>query len=190
MKYILILSISILLFSSCTKEDKLSDVEIKEYITKGKEIGQTTVELLGKNLMKHMKEGGPAQAIPFCNAKADPLTKSVAEKYGVSIKRTSHKIRGKENAPNEVELAIIKKYLTSMNNGEKLKPTIQKDEVGKVHFYSPIKVEKKCMSCHGVVGKEVTQKTDSILKVLYPNDQATGFKIGDLRGIVNITFEE
>ena len=190
MKNIIILIIAIFIFTSCKKENKLSEKETAQYISKGKEIGQITVKKLGSNLMKHMKEGGPAQAIPFCNVKASPLTLEVAKKYDVNIKRTSHKIRNENSLPDETEKAILKKYLASMSNGEKLKPTIQKDEAGKVHFYAPIKLEKKCLACHGTIGKEVTQKTDSILKSLYPNDKATGFKVGDLRGIVNITFNK
>jgi hypothetical protein len=113
----------------------------------------------------------------------------MAKKYNVSIKRTSHKIRNDDNKPNETEKTIIKQYLTSISNNEKLKPIISKDNTGKLHFYAPIKLESKCLACHGTVGQEVTMKTDSILKILYPNDKATGFKAGDLRGIVNITFE-
>ncbi len=186
-KIISLLSIITILFSSCQKD--LTDKEKEEYISKGKEIAQTTVKKLGSNLMKHMKEGGPQQAIPFCNATANPLTEEMAKKYSVSIKRTSLKIRNEENKPNEAEETILKQYLASISNNEELKPIVSKDKAGKVHFYAPIKLEAKCLACHGTIGKEVTVKTDSILKALYPNDKATGFKIGDLRGIVNITFE-
>ena len=184
-KIISLLSVILILFSSCQKG--ISEKDKKEYIIKGKEIAQATVKELGSNLMKHMKEGGTQQAIPFCNANANLLTDKMAKKYNVSIKRTSHKIRNDVNKPNEAEEDILKKYLTS--NNEKLKPIVSKDEAGKIHFYAPIKLEAKCLACHGTVGQEVTMKTDSILKVLYPNDKATGFKVGDLRGIVNITFE-
>ena len=190
MKNIILLIITIFFLTSCEKENKLSDKEIAQYISKGKEIGKATVKKLGSNLMTHMKQGGPAQAIPFCNVKASPLTLEVAKKYNVSIKRTSHKIRNENSNPNETETAILKKYLASLSNGEKIKPIVKKDETGKVHFYAPIKLEAKCLACHGTIGKEVTQKTDSILKSLYPNDKATGFKVGDLRGMVNITFNK
>ncbi len=186
-KIISLLSIIVILFSSCQKD--LTDKEKEEYIIKGKEIAQATVKELGGNLMKHMKEGGPQQAIPFCNATANPLTEEMAKKYQVSIKRTSHKIRNDDNIPNETEETILKQYLEAISNSEKLKPIVSKDNAGKVHFYAPIKLEAKCLACHGTIGKEVTVKTDNILKALYPNDKATGFKAGDLRGIVDITFE-
>ncbi len=184
---ILISVIAISLLLSCS-QNSLSDKEIKEYTLKGKEIGKTTVKKLGSNLMKNMKEGGPSQAIPFCNVAVNPLTEGVAKEYNVSIKRTSHKIRNEKNNPNEKEEEILNQYLASLSKGEKLKPIVSKGKDGKVHFYAPMKLEGKCMACHGTVGKEVTVKTDSLIKSLYPNDKATGFNVGDLRGIVNITF--
>jgi len=181
-----LLSIITVLFLSCQKD--LTDKEKGEYISKGKEIAQTTVKKLGSNLMEHMKEGGPQQAIPFCNAAANTLTEEMAKKYSVSIKRTSLKIRNEKNKPNEAEETILKQYLASISNNEELKPIVSKDKAGKVHFYIPIKLEAKCLACHGTIGKEVTVKTDSILKTLYPNDKAIGFNVGDLRGIWSLTF--
>jgi len=34
----------------------------------------------------------------------------------------------------------------------------------------------------------VSKPTDSLIKTLYPNDLATGYKVGDLRGIWSIQF--
>lgn len=181
-----LLSIITVLFLSC--QNDLTDKEEKEYIIKGKEIAQTTAKKLGSNLMQHMKVGGPKQAIPFCNSAANPLTEEIAKKYNVSIKRTSHKIRNDDNKPNKVEETILKQYLVSTSNNEELKPIVSKDKTGKIHFYAPIKLEAKCLACHGTIGKEVTIKTDSILKAIYPNDKAIGFNVGDLRGMWSLTF--
>lgn len=190
MKKLFILLISLIFITSCNKEDKLSEIEVKEYIAQGKEIGQTTVKALGKNLMASMKKGGPKEAIPFCNAEASPIVKEMEEKFNVTIKRTSHKIRNEKSAPSTTEEKIITEYQTMMTKGEKLKPIVSKDDAGKVHFYAPIKLEGKCIVCHGTVGKEVSEETNRLIKSFYPNDTATGFKVGDLRGIVNITFEK
>jgi len=190
MKYLSILLISIIVFTSCRKEEKLSEKEIAQYIAKGKEIGKATVHELGSNLMKHMKSGGPKEAIPFCNTNANELTNKIANKYNVTIKRTSHKIRNENNSPNEIELKILNQYLSQISKEEQLKPKVLKDANGKVHFYAPMKIEKKCLACHGEVGKQVSQETNTLIKSLYPNDKATGFKDGAFRGVVNITFNE
>ena len=182
MKYILSLLIVTLVFS-CTNE-QLSKEEIQEYTLIGKEIAQATVKNLGGNLMKQIKAGGVKQAIPFCNVSAYPLTDELSKKYNVTIKRTSHKLRNGNNKPNEAEEKILEQYLTAISKGEKLKPIVTKNSAGKIHFYAPMKVQGKCLACHGTVSKQ----TDSIIKSLYPNDKATGFKEGDFRGVMSITF--
>jgi len=185
MKNLLIIIIAVFSFVSCKKEAGLSTEEKKQYIVKGKKIGKATLQKLGSNLMIQMKAGGTKQAIPFCNVAANPLTKEISDKYNVSIKRTSHKIRNEENKPNNDEQTILNTYLAQIEKGEKLKPMVKKDKNGKVHFYAPIKLEAKCLSCHGDIKNTAT---DSIIKSFYPNDKAIGFKNGDFRGVLNVTF--
>lgn len=187
MKYVIVFIISVFLFTGCTKEETLSKKEKSIYMARGKKIGQATVKKLGSNLMKHMKNGGPKAAIPFCNVSANPLTSEIASKFEVIIKRTSHKLRNEENKPNEDENKILEAYLAKIGNGEKLKPIVEKDVNGKVHFYAPMKLDQKCLACHGDIKNT---PTDSIIKSLYPNDKAIGFKDGDFRGVLSITFNE
>ncbi len=187
MRYLFVLLMSVLTFS-CNSD--LSETQKKEYIVKGKEIAQATMKELGSNLMKQMKLGGPKMAVPFCNTAAYSLTDKMANKYDVTIKRTSNKLRNLKNSPNSDEELVIKEYIASINNQKPLQPIVKKGKDKKVHFYAPIRLKKKCLACHGTVGKEVSKQTDSIIKSLYPNDKATGFKVGDLRGIWSITFNK
>lgn len=185
MKKIIVLLVIAIGFHSCNKEGQLSKEEKTEYIAEGKKIGKATLQKLGGNLMKEMKSGGPLKAIPFCNINANNLTNEVAKIYNVRIKRTSHKLRNPKNAPNKSEAEIINQYLSQIEKGAKLKPQLVKDNVGEIHFYAPIKMEAKCIVCHGDVVEGINTK----IKSLYPNDKATGFKINDLRGILSVTFE-
>ena len=66
---------------------------------------------------------------------------------------------------------------------------VEIDKSGNPHFYAPILLQQKCLTCHGIIGEDITFKTDSIIKSIYQNDVATGFKEGDLRGIWSITFQ-
>jgi len=173
---------------SCNTSTKQSKEAQKEYISKGKEITQKSFKLLSENLMTQMKQGGPKQAIPFCDLQAIPLTESIATKENVQIKRVSKLFRNKANNPNTEELGVINDYETALMNGEKLAPVLLSQFQGEPHFYAPIIINKKCLGCHGVVGKQVSKPTDSLIKTLYPNDLATGYKVGDLRGIWSIQF--
>ncbi len=187
-KIIGLLTVLLVVVYSC--QQGLSPKEKELYTVKGKEIAQATFKRMAGEVEKNMKEGGVSQAAPFCNAHAGDLTAEVEEKFNVSIRRTSLKVRNEENAPNEDEKVVLEQYQSMLDNGKELAPLVKKDSEGLPHFYAPIKLKEKCVACHGVIGETMKQEADSILKVLYPNDKAIGFKEGDLRGIWSIKFIE
>ncbi|HFS67373.1 MAG TPA: DUF3365 domain-containing protein, partial [Flavobacteriia bacterium] len=92
--------------------------------------------------------------------------------------------------PNAEEKKVIEAYLSSLKEKQNLEPIVHREKDNKVHFYAPIIMQKKCLACHGTLGKDITKQTDSIIKSFYPLDKATGFKDGDLRGIWSITFNK
>ena len=52
-------------------------------------------------------------------------------------------------------------------------------------YAEPIIVQPLCLSCHGnVLAPEVANHIEEA----YPDDQATGFEIGDLRGVYWVAF--
>lgn len=187
-KIISLLSITLVFMSSC--QHGLSDKDKEAYTAKGKEIAQATFKRMAGEVEKNMKEGGVSLAAPFCNAHASDLTAEMEEKFNVAIKRTSMKLRNEANAPNLEEQAILEQFQSLLAEGKEISPQVQLDNEGLPHFYAPIKLKAKCVSCHGVLGETMQQEADSIIKVLYPNDKATGFKEGDFRGMWSITFKE
>jgi len=178
---------ALVVLSSCSKS--LSNKEVENYTIQGKEIAQATAKKLGSNLVEKMKDGGVKEAVPFCNTKAIPLTEEMSNKFDVTIKRTSHLLRNENNKPNDEEVVVINNYKDLMVKGKGLKPVVELDKDGNPHFYAPIIMQKKCLTCHGEIGINVTKKSDSIINSYYPKDLATGFKEGDLRGIWSITFK-
>ena len=178
----------LVVFSSCS--NSLTNKEKEDLIVKGKENTESTFKELSSNLMEQMKLGGPKQAIPFCNVQAMPITDKYSENFNVSIKRTTDKLRNTKNEATKRELEIIKKFQSNLQNKIVIKPIVELGNQNKKHFYAPIIVNSKCLSCHGELKKEVSIKTDSLIKTLYKNDLAIGYKVGDLRGIWSVTFNE
>jgi hypothetical protein len=173
---------------SCNKS--LTSKETEAYLIKGKEISKESFNALSGKLKEQLQKGGVIQAIPFCNSKALPITQELSENYNVSIKRTSNKIRNIKNNSTTRELEVVEKFITLKENNKKLAPIIEVDKNDKVHFYTPIIIKNNCLLCHGKVGQELSVKNDSIIKLLYPNDKATNYKEGDVRGIWSITFNQ
>jgi N-acetylglucosamine-6-phosphate deacetylase len=75
-----------------------------------------------------------------------------------------------------------------MENKIEPSPNIQKIENGEVYLYSKsiIIPGGLCLNCHGEPGKDINDETLKKLNELYPQDQAKGHQIGDLRGMWSI----
>lgn len=138
-------------------------------------------QLLGSQLKQKIAEGGPENALQFCNINAIPLTDSISKKYNVSIKRVSDKYRNPDNAVNPSELAVITTYKAMLASGKKPEGLLKDG-----YYYSPIVTNAMCLQCHGTPGKELAEKTHQKIKSLYPDDKATGYGVDELRGIFSI----
>ena len=107
-KYLLTAMSITLLVVSC--QNGLSEADKGEYLERGKKIAAATAENMLAEVGKNMKEGGVAQAVPFCNIHADGLTTEMAQQNGASIKRNSHLLRNEKNAPTTREQEIIAQF--------------------------------------------------------------------------------
>ena len=167
----------------------LTPEESQAYAEKGKMIAKATFEALSGNLKKALKEGGVKEASEYCNIVAMPLTDSLATLHQASIKRTSLKLRNPENKPSANELSVLKEYEQLAMVGSELNPRVQAIGSDRVAFYAPIKTQQLCLSCHGVIGEELTRDNYAILYSLYPEDQATGYADNQFRGMWSIEFQ-
>ena len=186
MKKLILLLVTMAMIAGCKSE--LSEEEQAAYHHKGKVIVQDTFKELSTQLMEKMKEGGPELALPFCNVQALPLTLDVAAKNGVEIKRVSNKLRNIKNSPSKHANDQLNAYLENQQAGIESQAVVARDEAGVVHYYAPIRIMKQCLVCHGSPGENMLHKTDSLIKSYYPEDAATGYSDGELRGMWDIAF--
>jgi len=151
----------------------------------GKEVTDSVGAVLKANLMKAMGEGGPVHAVEFCNTRAMPLTDAFNEQYGVVVKRTSDRLRNPDNAPNGLEAKVIADYRAEQAAGQMLLPKVALDGEGRKVFYAPIFTGAPCLICHGSEGN-MDENLRSKLTELYPDDNAKGFNIDELRGVWSV----
>ncbi|WP_103663785.1 c-type heme family protein [Gracilimonas amylolytica] len=175
--------ITAMIFVGCgNKQEELTETEQTEYLEKGQDLATETQKVLGSNLMKAINEGGPINALEFCNIQAYPLTDSMATALKAHITRVTDKPRNQANIDNKDELTYIASFKEKLGAGEQVSPDISVMD-GKVTGYYPIITNQMCMQCHGSENDQINEETLAKIKELYPNDQATGYGAGELRGI-------
>ena len=128
---------------------------------------------LSGRLMDVMSSGGPAAAIEVCSKEASEIAAEVGEELGVKIGRTAIKLRNSNNLPPTWAESLMTENATE--------PQFTKVNDETLGALLPIKLQPQCMTCHGPKDK-ISAEVQSQLAKLYPNDTATGFQTGDLRG--------
>lgn len=191
MKYVTISLLAILFLTSCKQRPKESEATQSakpDYTKIGMRYAQETQKVLGKNLKAAIQDKGVAEAVVFCNERAYPLTDSMATHYQAKIKRVSDKTRNPMNKANATELEHINTFKRQIASGDSIAPIVEEKD-GQVHFYYPIVTNALCLNCHGTPNQNITPKVVEHLSGLYPEDQATGYGIDEVRGIWNIVFD-
>ncbi len=168
------------------------DIISKEILNKNANIGMAHAMVaktaLGKHLVKAISEKGTIGAIEFCKTNASSITDSVSVMNNVIIKRVSDKPRNPENIANDEELGYITYFQKLVAAGREPKPIVLRED-GEVDFYYPITTNAMCLQCHGKPTEQVTPKTLTTLKNLYPSDQAVGYDVNEVRGIWSLKFD-
>jgi len=170
------------------KEAPAPDFDHKKYKMKGMLLAKSTFKVFKSKIEEVGSQQGLPAVVDFCHANAQKLTDSIGKAHHVEMRRTSHKLRNPKNEPTKYEMDVLNQYLEMINKNQRLEPIVRKEKDGYVHFYAPIKVKEKCLQCHGQPGTEIKEVVLEKIKEKYPEDKATGFKVGDLRGIWDIKF--
>ena len=187
MKLFSFAALLLLLWAGCAS-DKLSPEEQAQYTRKGQDITKEVGLIMTSALSKSLNDGGVARAAQYCSYIAIPLVDTLAVKHGVQIRRTSSKLRNAKNdTPTERELAVLEQYARQKEAGQELQPLVEAIDPNTVAYYQPIIIQPMCLNCHGVVGETLTEDNNNIIKYMYPKDEATGYKLDDLRGIWSLT---
>jgi hypothetical protein len=131
---------------------------------------------LRKALKGALKEGGPEQAIEVCQLRAPEIAR-LTSTGGAVLGRTSHRVRNPENAPEAWMSVFLEEYLADPSDDE---PRAVRLASGDIGYVEPIRMKGICMQCHG---DRIKPRVNARLQALYPEDEATGFKKGELRGM-------
>ncbi|HEX9206461.1 MAG TPA: DUF3365 domain-containing protein [Candidatus Deferrimicrobiaceae bacterium] len=157
-------------------------------LQKGRSAAYELSETVRGKLQESMKSSGPAGAMKVCAYQAEALAEEVAARQGVAVRRTSLRLRNLKNFPDAWERALLERLQEMSLTGKVPDDVFEATEAGGKRVYRYAKtllVGPVCIACHGTPS-EIPEEVREVLGERYPEDQATGYRQGDLRGIVSV----
>lgn len=138
---------------------------------------------LKTTLKQAISNGGVGQGIMVCREQA-PLIAAKHSADGWQIGRRSDKNRNSENKPDRWEQQQLAKFAEEISAGTAPAGLSSSEKnVTEYRFAKPILMDTLCLACHG---SYLADDVKSALKQHYPQDLATGFTPGELRGIFSV----
>ena len=159
-----------------------TDAEKEAALKKATDAAKALEMRLKETLIMTMKVDGAADVVNFCNETAPTVAAEISSNTGVTVGRSSTKLRNPDNAPNPwVNAWLLKHDGKPASEAAMLREVVQTEEGAFARVILPIAVAPGCLICHGPKENIPTQVSTNIA-AHYPQDAATGYAVGDLRG--------
>lgn len=160
-------------------------------IDKDRELAKTLAMELKAALTTALQKS-PEAAIGVCNERAPQIAKRLGGEHNAIVGRTALRTRNPANQPNEWQRAVLLDFQNRLSAGEapgglEFAATVTANGQSEHRFMKAIATEPLCLTCHG---PQVAPSVLAAIKAKYPNDTATGFNVGDLRGAVYVIRRE
>ena len=154
--------------------------------TEARQLAQQFVGELKLQLKQAMTEGGPTLAIEVCASVAPKIADSLSAQSGWLVKRVSLKSRNASRAqPDKWERAVLQQFDERQAAG--ISPAdINYSEAthGQYRYMQAQGVEPLCLLCHG---NNLAEPVQTTLEEYYPDDWATGYSLGQVRGAISLS---
>lgn len=137
-------------------------------------------------LRARMQQDGPLGAIDFCQQQAPGIAAEVSAKHGIAVGRTALRLRNPANAPRDWQQPVLEDFQSRFEAGTPAADLAVAMSEGlpegvALRAMRGIPTEPACQLCHGVT---VAPTIAEAIAARYPDDRATGFAVGDLRGAI------
>ncbi len=138
-------------------------------------------------LQEEISKSGPEGAIPICKDMAPKMAGEISAQTGWKIRRVSLKPRNKARAiPDAWEKAALEDFDRRAAAGEPPAQLEKGEKIGSEYRYvKALPVQPLCLSCHGPAD-QLSPAVKSALQRHYPNDRATGYSVGQIRGAISV----
>jgi len=168
----------------------LADDEPPAWVVDARQRAQALGGQLKQALTGAIEQDGLVAAVEVCQIQAPTIADGVSTE-SMRVGRTALRVRNPANAADAWERRILEDFEHQMASGKdpaglEVIAIRHVDGQRQGHWMSAIPTGGMCLSCHGSsLDPELQQTIDE----RYPQDRATGFEPGSLRGAFRVRFD-
>ncbi len=139
-------------------------------------------------LVSELRAGGADVAVAACARSAQAKTAAYRSRSGVDIRRVSLRHRNAVNAPDAYERGVLESFdrlpIEARPKAEHWQ-VVTEDGKETLRYLRPLVTNAMCLACHGR-RETLPEAVKVALAKEYPDDRATGFEAGDVRGAISV----
>ena len=161
-----------------------------DLLPEARQVASTVPPKLLAVLTAEIARSGPEGAIGVCREQAPQMARAASEQTGWSIRRVSLNNRNPKAVPDAWERAVLEDFDRRAAAGEP-PATLEKGEVvteegrKSYRYMKALPTMALCLQCHGPQAS-LSPAVKEKLAALYPQDKATGYAAGQIRGAMTI----
>jgi len=194
----LVLLMMLLAVSSCSNREKEASEEkaveadhqavTEAQLASARQTVKSFGSQLKQALLQGLGEGGPSQALAVCQDLAPKIATGISDQTGWHVARTSLKTRNPGNTPDPWERKVLEQFETDRTEGKnpvdmEYYEIVVADGQRSLRYMKAIPTGRLCLQCHG---SDLDPATSAKIEELYPEDRATRFAEGDIRGAFSL----
>jgi hypothetical protein len=175
-------------FSSRAAAEEPTDPRAQTALAEAREAAKELSGEIRGLLMQELSRGGYEGAVSACATKAQARTTEYRRASGNDIRRVSLRRRNPANEPDAYERAVLESF---DRLPVEARPAAEHWEVvterGRqtLRYLKPLVAGAMCLTCHGAK-ESIPRPVQAVLDREYPDDRATGYAAGDVRGAVSV----
>ncbi len=154
---------------------------------------RATIKLFAARLQGELKGAlnsvGAGGAIGVCNVAAPEIAAQTSRQSAWTVGRTALRLRNPSNAPDAWERRVLEDFVRRKEAGAN-PAELERYEIvenqgrRELRYMKAIATAKLCLACHGGA---VEPALLAEIRKRYPEDRATGFREGDIRGAFTLS---
>jgi hypothetical protein len=183
-----VLVVGAILLGGAALAQEPGDPRVETALAEARRAAKELAEQLKELLRQELGRGGLDGAIAVCAEVAQEKTADYRATSKNDIRRVSLRRRNPANEPDAYERAVLESFdRLPVEARPKAKhwEVVSEDGRESLRYLKPLVASAMCLTCHGDL-EGIPDPVRRALREHYPDDRATGFDVGDVRGAITI----